>query len=125
MNLIGLTGGIGMGKSKAAEILAQCGLPVVDTDELARRVVAVGEPALAEILDEFGQDVFLANGELDRSGLARMIFNDSAKRRTLESILHPRIRDLWERQADLWRKEGCPAGVVVIPLLFETESSGA
>lgn len=122
MKLIGLTGGIGMGKSKAAEILANQGLPVIDTDDLARQVVATGQPALGEIRKEFGEDVFLAHGELDRPKLARLIFSDLRKRQALESILHPRIRSLWELHVGFWRQEGRPTGVVVIPLLFETGS---
>lgn len=125
MKLIGLTGGIGSGKSKAAEILNGFGFPVIDTDELARQLVAVGEPALGEIEKKFGPDILLPGGGLDRSKLARVVFGDPDRRRALESILHPRIRGLWDRQADLWRKEGRSAGVVVIPLLFETDSAAA
>ena len=125
MKLIGLTGGIGMGKSKAAEILAEYGLPLIDTDELARQVVAVGQPALDEIRKEFGPDILQETGELDRHKLGRLVFNDSGKRRLLESILHPRIRALWQQKAALWRQENRPAGVVVIPLLFETDVSKA
>jgi len=125
MKLIGLTGGVGTGKSKAAEILTKSGLRMIDTDELARQLVAAGEPALGEIEKEFGPDVLLPDGGLDRTKLARVVFRDPVKRRALESILHPRIRGLWERQADLWRREGCSVGVVVIPLLFETDSAAA
>ena len=64
-------------------------------------------------------------GEFDRSKLGRLVFNDSGKRRLLESILHPRIRALWQQQAAHWRQEDRPAGVVVIPLLFETDASSA
>ena len=125
MKLIGLTGGIGMGKSKAAEILADHGLPVIDTDELARQVVAVGQPALDEVRRIFGSDVCLADGELDRPKLARLVFKNASQRQALESILHPRIRSLWEHQVGLWREEGRPAGIVVIPLLYETDSAAA
>ncbi|MBC8002246.1 MAG: dephospho-CoA kinase [Opitutaceae bacterium] len=125
MKLIGLTGGIGMGKSTASELLAQHGLPVIDTDELARQVVIVGGPALREIEKEFGSDILQPNGELDRRKLAQLVFNEPGKRLILESILHPRIRRLWVHQADLWKQEGRPAGVVVIPLLFETDASKA
>lgn len=114
-----------MGKSKAAEILAPYGLPIVDTDELAREIVAVGQPALDEIRKEFGPDILQETGELDRRRLGRLVFNDSGKRRFLESILHPRIRALWQQQAALWKQEDRPAGVVVIPLLFETDASKA
>lgn len=114
-----------MGKSKAAEILADHGLPVIDTDELARQVVEVGQPALGEIHRIFGPDVCRADGELDRPKLARLVFNNASQRQALESILHPRIRSLWEHQVGLWRQEGRPAGIVVIPLLYETDSAAA
>ena len=120
MTVIGLTGGIGMGKSTSAEFLEQQGIPVVDTDALARRVVEAGQPALAEIRNHFGSGVIDAEGCLKRDELARMVFGDDARRRELEAILHPRIRDLWVAQVNAWGAEGKPAGVVVIPLLFET-----
>lgn len=122
MKLIGLTGGIGMGKSKAATLLEQRGLPVVDTDALARQVVEPGHPALEEIRHEFGPDVFGPDGRLRREELARQVFDDPIKRRRLEAILHPRIRELWQTQAAAWRAEGRELGVVVIPLLFETSA---
>jgi len=122
MKLIGLTGGIGMGKSKAAALLEERGLPVVDTDVLARQVVEPGQPALAEIGRVFGAEVLDANGRLRREELARRVFADAAKRRQLEAILHPRIREVWQARAAAWRAEGRALGVVVIPLLFETNA---
>lgn len=124
MKLLGLTGGIGMGKSAAADCFRQLGLPVVDTDALARALVAPGQPALAEIREAFGPEVIDDAGCLRREVLARMVFADEGHRRRLEGILHPRIRDAWLAQAEAWRKEGRPAGVVVIPLLFETRAAG-
>ncbi|HVM49337.1 MAG TPA: dephospho-CoA kinase [Candidatus Acidoferrum sp.] len=120
MKVIGLTGGVGMGKSAAAELLRARGVPVVDTDDLARQVVEPGQPALAEVKEAFGPDVLSPEGELRREELARRVFPDAAARKRLEDILHPRIRALWRAQADAWRAEGRPLGVVVIPLLFET-----
>ncbi len=120
MTLIGLTGGIGMGKSTSVDFLEQQGVPVVDTDLLARRVVEPGQPALAEIRDHFGSEVIDAQGCLQREELARKVFGDAARRQELEAIVHPRIRQLWLAQLDAWVAEGKPAGVVVIPLLFET-----
>jgi dephospho-CoA kinase len=120
--LLGVTGGIGMGKSTSARFLARFGLPVADTDQIARDVVQPGQPALAEIRREFGEAVFAADGSLDRARLADRVFADPEARRVLESILHPRIRAEWERRAREWKERGEPAGVVVIPLLFETNA---
>jgi dephospho-CoA kinase len=116
----GLTGGIGMGKSTAAQCLRARGLAVLDTDDLAREVVAPGQPALAEIQQVFGPAMVDATGQLNRSALAQVVFADAAARRQLEGILHPRITALWRAQLDQWRVAGRTAAVVVIPLLFET-----
>ena len=120
MLLFGLTGGIGMGKSTAAKLLAQRGLPVLDTDTIARELVAPGQPALAEIRANFGPTILAPDGHLDRAQLANLVFADPAARHQLEAILHPRIRAVWTRQTEAWRNEGRPTAIVVIPLLFET-----
>lgn len=122
MIVIGLTGGVGMGKSTSAEFLAQSGLPVIDTDALARQVVEPGQPALEEIRQQFGPEVIDSAGRLRRDEMAKRVFADDAQRNKLEAILHPRIRDRWLQQVDLWRTEGRRASVVVIPLLFETSA---
>jgi len=120
MVVLGLTGGIGMGKSACAQLLRWRAVPVADTDDLARRVVEPGQPAQAEILAAFGQQMLGADGQLRRDELARLVFADAGARRRLESIFHPRIRELWRAQAETWRAENLPRAVVVIPLLFET-----
>lgn len=120
MKLYGLTGGIGAGKSTAADFLARHGVPVIDTDQVARDVVAPGEPALDEVRRVFGPEVFDAKGALDRRALAQVVFGDAAKRQQLEAILHPRIRERWLAQVATWRAGGAAMAVVVIPLLFET-----
>ena len=89
--LVGLTGGIATGKSTVAETLRRLGAEVIDADQLARDVVAPGEPALAEIVREFG-DVRNADGSLDRKKLGGIVFNDTARRKRLEAITHPAIR---------------------------------
>jgi dephospho-CoA kinase len=122
MMTIGLTGGVGMGKSTAAGFLLQQGVRVVDTDELARQLVRPGEPALAEIRAQFGNHLITADGQLRRDELARIIFADQAARAKLEAILHPRIRERWLAQVEVWRREKCARAVVVIPLLFETQA---
>lgn len=122
MVLIGLTGGVGMGKSTAARNLLERGIPVIDTDDLARALVEPGEPALAEIEQAFGPSVIGPDGRLRRQELAQLVFKDPAARATLENILHPRIRRRWHAEAEEWRAKSLPVGCVVIPLLYETEA---
>jgi dephospho-CoA kinase len=120
MKLIGITGGIAMGKSTAAGLLRQRGVAVIDTDDIARRLVEPGQPALAEIVERFGPAVLLPDGRLNRGQLARQVFAPGPARSDLEAILHPPIRAAWMAEAELWRKAGRPCGAVIIPLLFET-----
>jgi dephospho-CoA kinase len=122
MKVFGLTGGIGMGKSTAAQLLQERGIPVADTDFLARQIVQLGQPALEEIKRAFGSQVISSDGTLHREELARIVFCNSNKRLQLESITHPRIQELWRAQLNTWRSENHPAAVVVIPLLFETSA---
>ena len=122
MKVCGLTGGVGMGKSTAAQFLRARGARVVDTDELARQLVQPGQPALAEIQAEFGKAIIASNGRLRREELAEIIFADAAARKKLETILHPRIRERWLAQIETWRRENRALAVVVIPLLFETRA---
>ena len=119
MKIIGLTGGVGMGKTTAADLLRERGVRVVDTDEIARQITAPGQPALAEIRAALGDEFFAADGALLRAALAEKVFSDAPARRRLEAILHPRIRVLWQEQVARWRAEGVRLAVVVIPLLFE------
>jgi dephospho-CoA kinase len=138
LKVLGLTGGIGMGKSTAAALLAERDVTIVDTDLLARQLVEPGQPALAEIQDAFGPDIIAPDGRLWRDRLARLIFSNPAAREKLQGILHPRIRQLWQSQLADWRStfRTSPSGqssaslpleeraecyfCVVIPLLFET-----
>jgi dephospho-CoA kinase len=120
MKLLGLTGGVGMGKSTAAEFLVKRGVSLVDTDILARQVVERGQPALKEIQRTFGDEVIASDGQLRRDVLARIVFSDPAARQKLESLTHPRIRELWGEQVAHWRAAQIPVACVVIPLLFET-----
>lgn len=123
MKLIGLTGGVGMGKSTSAALLKERGHAVVDTDDLARQVVEPGQPALAEVARTFGETVIGPDGRLRRDEMAKLVFSDDDRRRQLEEILHPPIRERWLGQAEVWRREGRALGVVVIPLLFETDAA--
>ena len=122
MKLCGLTGGVGMGKSTAAGFFLQHGARVVDTDELARQLVQPGQPALAEIRHQFGPDLIAPDGTLRRHEMARIVFASSSARQKLEAILHPRIREAWRAQVELWKAENVLLTLVVIPLLFETQA---
>ena len=111
-----------MGKSACADLLRARQIALVDTDELARQVVEPGQPALAEVERLFGSGVLSPDGRLNRSELGRRVFAEPTARKQLEQILHPRIRHLWHKQVESWRGEGRSLGVVVIPLLFETQA---
>ena len=123
MKTFGLTGGIGMGKSTAADLLCRRGFPVVDSDVIAREIVEPGQPALAEIRQLFGRELLGDDGRLRRDELARRVFADASARRKLEEILHPRIRAVWRSQLQSWRAEGRSAAIALIPLLFETDAA--
>ena len=119
MITMGLTGGIGAGKSEASDYLKRLGIPVLDTDVVARELVYPGQPALAEIVAAFGSAILDSQGHLDRSALGQKVFGDSAARQRLEAILHPRIYDgwtAWTREQSLQDQRLC---AVVIPLLYE------
>ena len=114
---IGLTGGIGSGKSVVAKAFMALGVPVVCTDTIARELVEPGQPALAEIAARFGAGVLLPDGALDRSAMRQRVFADPQSRQALEAILHPRIRAEVESRL---AAATTPYVVVDIPLLAET-----
>jgi dephospho-CoA kinase len=114
---IGLTGGIASGKSTVADMFAALDVPIIDTDIIAREVVAVGEPALDDIRHEFGDAVFAEDGTLDRPALRRIIFADDDARRRLEAITHPRIQAAAYEQA---KDAGGRYQLVVVPLLADS-----
>jgi dephospho-CoA kinase len=118
---VGLTGGIASGKSTVSAMLAELGAVVVDADLLAREVVAPGTEGLAEIVEAFGPEVLTETGELDRPALGALVFADEERRRVLEGIIHPRVR---QRSEEL-EAEAAPGSVVVhdIPLLAETDQA--
>lgn len=115
--ILGLTGGIGSGKSAAAERFAELGVHVVDADQVARSVVEPGSAALAQIVDRFGVPILASSGELNRAALRERIFTSVEDRHWLERLLHPLIRqEIW---ASLSRAES-PYAVLVSPLLVES-----
>ena len=117
---VGVTGGIGSGKTALTDWLSTQGIVIVDADLAARVVVEPGQPALAEIAAQFGQEYLLPDGQLDRAALRKLVFADDAKRRTLESITHPRIRDELTRQMAVAQS---PYVVLSSPLLLESGQS--
>ena len=114
--LVGLTGGIGSGKTAVADAFAMLGVEVIDTDVLAHRLSAAGQPGFKAILGAFGTAMLRPDGELDRAALRRLVFADAEARARLEAALHPLIRAEVARQVDAWRGA---YGVVVVPLLLE------
>lgn len=118
---VGLTGGIGSGKTLASDRFAELGAEVIDTDQLSRELVEPGQPALAEIAAAFGDTVLQADGRLDRAALRRLIFDHPDARKRLEQILHPRIRAAMLARAG---NSAAPYLVFVIPLLLETGQQG-
>lgn len=119
MRIIGLTGGIASGKSTVAGLIAAVGIPVIDADQLARDAVMPGSAGLQQIVAAFGSEVVNGDGVLDRSLLAEKIFSDPSARRTLESILHPAIKELAEKCLEQLRRDGVPVAFYMAPLLIE------
>ncbi|HEY0289199.1 MAG TPA: dephospho-CoA kinase [Pseudomonas sp.] len=115
--ILGLTGGIGSGKSAAAQCFVDLGVHLVDADQAARWVVEPGRPALAQIAEHFGTEVLQADGTLNRAALRELIFKDPEQRAWLERLLHPLIRE--EINAYL-AKAKSPYAILVSPLLLET-----
>lgn len=114
---IGLTGGIGSGKSAAADLFAARGVPLVDADQVARDLVAPGEPALVHIADHFGGELLRPDGTLDRPRLRQIIFQDHQAKTWLEGLLHPLIRQRIEQALDA---ASAPWVLLVSPLLLES-----
>lgn len=123
MRIVGLTGGIATGKSTVARMLADRGAIVVDADAIAREVVEPGEPALDEIVAEFGPSILTPSGTLDRAALGAVVFADTARRRRLEEITHPRIRQRMAERVAAAVASAPPLVVVDIPLLLERGGS--
>ncbi|MEC8741366.1 MAG: dephospho-CoA kinase [Pseudomonadota bacterium] len=117
MFVVGLTGGIGSGKSTVAGMFAALEIDLIDADVAAREVVAPGTTALAEIVEHFGPDILMADGSLDRRGLRRIIFHQRQEKHWLETLLHPLIRRWLTQQISDRRSAYC---LLISPLLLET-----
>jgi dephospho-CoA kinase len=122
--MIGLTGGIGSGKSTVLDLLAQCGAVVLDADDLARMAVDPGTPGLVKVLDRFGPAVQATDGSLDRRALARLVFADGQARRDLEAIVHPEVARLFA-EALAPHRDTDHVVVYAVPLLVESELTRA
>jgi dephospho-CoA kinase len=118
MLLVGLTGGIGSGKSTVARLLGERGAVVIDADDLARQAVAPGTDGFNRVVQAFGRDILASDGDLDRRRLGEVVFADADRRRELETIVHPEVARLFAEAVDLHR-ETDDVVVYSIPLLVE------
>ncbi|MFN2466213.1 MAG: dephospho-CoA kinase [Candidatus Dormibacteria bacterium] len=124
MRIIGLTGGIGSGKSTVSAMLRELGATIVDADEAAHQVVEPGQPALEEIRAEFGDGVIGPDGRLDRRAVARRVFDDDAARERLNAITHPRVREWMGARIGEAAERGDEIVVMDTPLLYEAGLDG-
>ena len=121
MRLVGLTGGIASGKSTVAAILRHLGASIINADELAREVVQPKEHAWKEIIATFGPDILQKDETLDRKKLRKIVFENPEARKTLETIIHPRVRALAEKRISELAAAGSSVIVYEVPLLFENQ----
>lgn len=119
MKTIGLTGGVATGKSTVAKILEQLGATVIDADQLSRDVVAPGSQILTQIAQQFGSNLIQKDGSLDRQQMRNLIFNNDLKRKQLEALLHPAIKELALQKLEQARQSKVKAAVYMAPLLIE------
>lgn len=119
MFVVGLTGGIGCGKSEAARCFAKLGVPIVDVDVIARQLTLAGQETLRDIIDIFGEEYLLADGNLNRAAMREKVFNDMAARKDLESIMHPAIHVQALKELD--QNSAAPYQILAISLLFENQ----
>ena len=117
---VGLTGGIGCGKSTVSRFFTQLNVPVIDADELAHQVVAIGQPALKLIEQQFGAVSLCADGSLNRESLRDLVFSDPSQKQKLEAIIHPLVYQMIREQVALLNAPYC---LISIPLLFETHKT--
>ena len=118
--IIGLTGGIGSGKSAAADFFQNEGISVIDTDQLARMAIEKDTPGYSKVVDSFGANILDNNDSIDRAKLREAVFHDSEKRKILESITHPLVRELMVQKIS---SSTSPYTIIMVPLIFETNSA--
>jgi dephospho-CoA kinase len=119
--VIGLTGGIASGKSTVSNMLKEMNITVIDADVEARLAVEKGEPAYQKVIAEFGDDIVLSGGDIDRQKLGSIIFHNAEKRELLNSIVHPEVRKRMNDQVEAARVRGEEVIILDIPLLFESK----
>ena len=117
--IVGLTGGIGSGKSAAANFFQNEGITVIDADDLSREVIEEGTPGFASIVEYFGSKIIDSDGSINREHLRKEVFDDDKKKKLLESIIHPLVRDLMVKKIAASKS---PYSIVMVPLIFETNS---
>ncbi len=120
MLVVGLTGGIGSGKSTVSAMFKKMGTPVIDADQIASTLVKPGQPALKQIINAFGEDLLNQAGELDRNKMRKIIFQSTSKKKVLESILHPLIWESMLHQISLLKAPYC---ILDVPLLLESRKT--
>ena len=118
--IIGLTGGIGSGKSAAADFFQNEGISVIDTDQLARKVIEKDTPGYSKVVDSFGANILDNNDSIDRAKVREEVFHDNEKRKILESITHPLVRELMVQKIS---SSTSPYSIIMVPLIFETNSA--
>lgn len=118
---IGLTGGIGCGKSTVAQLFLDLGVPIIDADEIAKRLVRPGQPALLQIQRVFGDNILTEDGQLDRPALRALIFSQPMLKQQLEAILHPLIYQTIALNVEALAQQNVIYCIICLPLLFETE----
>jgi len=124
MRVFGLTGNIGSGKSTVAEMFRRAGIPVLDADRIAREVTAPGGRAHSSVVREFGREILLSDGSIDRRKLADIVFSDPSRRARLEALTHPAILEAMKESLDGLSREGHRAAVVEASLIHETGGKG-
>lgn len=117
--IVGLTGGIGSGKSAAANFFQNEGITVIDADDLSREVIEEGTPGFASIVEYFGSKIIDSDGSINREHLRKEVFDDDKKKKLLESIIHPLVRELMVKKIAASKS---PYSIVMVPLIFETNS---
>jgi len=121
MLVIGLTGGIATGKSTVSKMFSEHGIPVIDTDLIARDLLKVGTKAYDEVLEKFPVSIILTNNEISRKKLAEVIFRDKEKRDELNNIIHPKVREIVLHDLEGYKSDDKKIVIVDVPLLFESK----
>lgn len=118
--IVGLTGGIATGKSTLSQMFKKSGIPVIDSDNIARTVLEINKPAYLKVIEEFGKDITICTGHINRKKLAKLVFNDLEKLEKLNSIVHPEVKKIVLNEINKYNVLGYEIIVLDVPLLFES-----